>query len=47
LNCPKSLEAYFIQTNFHDLMPLAIQISKELGYNQDEMAGAIVMCSYN
>ena len=36
-----STKDYFIQTNFHDLLPLAMQISKELGYDQDEINEAI------
>lgn len=36
-----SLEDYFINTEFHDLLPLAIQISKDLGYDQDEIIEAI------
>ena len=37
----RTLEDYFIHTNFYDLMPLSIQISGDLGYNQDEVIEAI------
>ena len=37
----QSTEDYFIRTNFYDLLPLATQISEELGYDQEEMIEAI------
>ncbi|HWQ89747.1 MAG TPA: hypothetical protein VN374_07230 [Desulfitobacteriaceae bacterium] len=36
-----SLEDYFIRTNFYDLLPLATQIAKDLGYSQEEMTEAV------
>jgi hypothetical protein len=36
-----SLEEYFIQTNFYDLLPLATQLAEELGYGEQEMTEAI------
>jgi hypothetical protein len=36
-----SLEEYFIRTNFYDLMPLSIQISNDLGFEQDEIVEAV------
>jgi hypothetical protein len=36
-----SLEDYFIQTGFYDLLPLATQLAKELGYGRNEMIEAV------
>jgi len=36
-----SLEEYFIRTGFYDLLPLASQLTKDLGYGQSEMIEAI------
>jgi hypothetical protein len=36
-----SLEDYFIRTNFYDLLPLANQITRDLGYGQEEMSEAV------
>jgi hypothetical protein len=36
-----SLEDYFIRTNFYDLLPLANQIARDLGYGQEEMSEAV------
>ena len=40
-----SLEEYFIQTGFHDLLPLAWQLANNLGYGQNEMIEAV--CKVN
>lgn len=36
-----SLEDYFIQTGFYDLLPMALQLARNLGYDQSEMVEAI------
>ncbi len=36
-----SLEDYFIQTGFYDLLPLATHIAAGLGYSREEMIEAI------
>lgn len=36
-----TLEEYFIQTNFYDLLPLATKLAEDLGYGQEEMIEAI------
>jgi len=36
-----NLEDYFISTNFYDLLPLSIQISEDLGFNQEEVIVAV------
>ena len=36
-----SLEDYFIQTNFYDLLPIATPIAKDLSYSREEMIEAI------
>jgi len=40
-----SLEEYFIQTGFYDLLPLAWQLANDLGYGQNEMIEAV--CKVN
>ena len=37
----KTLEEYYITTNFYDLLPLSLQIASKLGYDQAEMTEAI------
>lgn len=39
------LEEYFIQTGFYDLLPMATQLAKMQGYDQNEMIEAI--CKVN
>lgn len=41
----KRLEDYFIRTGFYDLLPQAVQLSEDLGYDQGEMIEAI--CKVN
>jgi hypothetical protein len=36
-----TLADYFIQTNFYDLLPLAMQIAEDFGYNREEMMEAV------
>jgi len=36
-----TLEDYFIQTYFFDLLPLAKQIAQDYGYGEDEMIEAV------
>ena len=36
-----SLEDYFIRTGFYDLLPLAVQIAKDLKFTQEEMIEAV------
>jgi hypothetical protein len=38
-----TLEEYFIYTGFHDLLRLALEIARNLGFNQTEMIEAICM----
>lgn len=40
-----TLKDYFIRTGFYDLLPLALQIAKELGYTQSEIIEAICKVS--
>jgi len=40
MNMPR-LEEYFIQTYFHDLLPLARQIAEDHGYQETEMIEAV------
>jgi len=40
-----SLEEYFIQTGFYDLLPLAWKLANDLGYGQNEMIEAV--CKVN
>ena len=35
------LEYYFVATGFCDLLPLAVKLTKDLGYNQTEMINAV------
>ena len=35
------LEKFFISTGFYDLLPMALEIAKDLGYDQYEMIEAI------
>jgi len=35
------LEDYFIKTGFYDLLPIALQLAENLGYDQVEMIEAI------
>lgn len=41
----KGLEEYFLKTGFYDLLPQAIQIADDLGYDQSEMMEAICKVS--
>lgn len=36
-----TLEGYFIQTGFYDLLPLATQIANDLGFSHEEMVEAV------
>lgn len=40
-----SLEEYFIQTSFYDLLPLARQLANELDYEESEMIEAVCKVS--
>ena len=40
-----SLQDYFIQTGFYDLLPLALQIAQEQGYGQSDIIEAICRVS--
>jgi len=40
-----TLQEYFVQMGFYDLLPLALQLTKNLGYGQSEMIEAI--CKVN
>lgn len=40
-----TLKDYFVQTGFYDLLPLALQLAKDLGYGQSEMIEAICKVS--
>ena len=40
-----TVKDYFIRTGFYDLLPLALQIAKELGYTQSEIIEAICKVS--
>lgn len=35
------LEDFFIAAGFYDLLPLAMQIAKDLGYDRNEMTNAV------
>lgn len=41
----RGLEEYFLKTGFYDLLPQAIQIAKDLGYDQSEMIEAVCKVS--
>lgn len=41
----KGLDEYFLKTGFYDLLPQAIQLTEELGYDQSEMMEAICKVS--
>jgi hypothetical protein len=41
----KRLDEYFLKTGFYDLLPQAIQIADDLGYDQSEMMEAICKVS--
>ncbi|WP_240984382.1 hypothetical protein [Acididesulfobacillus acetoxydans] len=45
ISAQPALEKYFIQTGFYDLLPLALQLAEEQGFNQDEIFEAI--CKVN
>jgi hypothetical protein len=36
-----NLEDYFIQTGYYDLLPMAVQLSQDFGFNRHEMIEAI------
>lgn len=40
-----SLEEYFITTGFYDLLPMALQLAKKLGYDRSEIIEAICKVS--
>lgn len=40
-----SLEDYFITTGFYDVLPIALQLAKNLGYDHNEIIEAI--CKVN
>lgn len=37
----RKLEKYFIATGFYDLLPLALETARKLGYNSTEMIEAV------
>jgi len=41
----KRLEEYFLKTGFYDLLPMALQIAKNLGYDPREMIEAVCKVS--
>lgn len=41
----EKLEEFFIVTGFYDLLPLALEIARDLGYEQTEMIEAV--CKVN
>lgn len=41
----KRLEDYFIRTGFYDLLPQAVQLAEDLGYDQGEMIEAVCKVS--
>lgn len=41
----RKLEKYFIATGFYDLLPLALEIARKLGYNPTEMIEAVCKAS--
>ena len=40
-----SLEEYFITTGFYDLLPMALQLARKLGYDRREVIEAICKVS--
>jgi len=41
----KGIEEYFLKTGFYDLLPQAMQLADEFGYDQNEMMEAICKVS--
>ena len=41
----KRLEDYFLKTGFYDLLPQALQLAEDLGYDQSEMMEAVCKVS--
>jgi len=41
----KGLDEYFLKTGFYDLLPQALQLADDLGYDQSEMIEAICKVS--
>lgn len=41
----KRLEEYFLKTGFYDLLPQALQIAEDLGYDQGDMIEAVCKVS--
>jgi hypothetical protein len=41
----RKLEKFFVNTGFYDLLPLALEMAENLGYDQSEMIEAI--CKVN
>ncbi|GAB6156794.1 hypothetical protein JCM17380_55540 [Desulfosporosinus burensis] len=41
----KGLEEYFLKTGFYDLLPQALQLADDFGYDQSEMMEAICKVS--
>ena len=41
----KHMEEYFLKTGFYDLFPMALQVAKELGYEENEIIEAICKVS--
>jgi len=41
----KHMEEYFLKTGFYDLFPTALQVAKELGYDENEIIEAVCKVS--
>jgi len=42
---PEKFEQYFMLTGFYDLMPLALEIAENLGYDREEIIEAVCKVS--